>query len=172
MNLIAMIDFLGLPTLFFTHSATDLQHHGSPHVHSLPWLPNAPDIETINTSAETKPQLIEFIDSIIGTINPAIDIDGYNQNSAPMPQTNPHICNISYNVENYEQDLVHLIATCQPHTRCSPAYCLRTKNGQQVCHFGYLKPLQRETVINEEYNDIEVLTKRNDILINNFNHVQ
>ena len=192
MNLIAMIDFLGLPILFFTHSAADLQwpelaslicpdtqesiharreavalnpavadwffyerirlfmktfyidflgcsdywmrfewqHRGSPHVHGLAWLHNAPDVEMIKTSAECKLQVIQFIDNTISTINPAIDIDGSNQTNAPMPQTNPHICNVSYNdVEDYEQDLIHLIATCQRHTRCSAAYCLRTNNG-------------------------------------------
>ena len=110
-RLISMVDTLGLPTLFFTHSAADLhwpelahlicpahpedknarshaviqnpaiadwffwqrvqqfmkyfyqdvlgvkdywlrfeyQHRGSPHVHGLAWLPNAPDIERLFT---------------------------------------------------------------------------------------------------------------------------
>ena len=149
------------------------QHCGSPHVHGLAWLPNAPDVETIKTSAESKAQLIQFIDTIISTINPAFDMDGSNQINAPMPQTNPHICNLSYSdIEDYEQDLVLLIATCQRHTRSSTAYCLRTKNDQQSCRFGYPKPLRVETEITEGNNDIEVLTKRNDDLINNFNPVQ
>ena len=105
----------------------------------------------IKTSGESKLRVIQFIDNIIGTINPAIDMDGSNQTNAPMPQTNPNICNVSYNdVEDYEQDLIHLVATCQRHTRYSTTYCLRTNNGQQSCHFGYPKPLQGETVITEE----------------------
>ena len=69
-------------------------------------------------------------------------MDGSNQINAPMPQTNLHICNLSYNdIEDYEQDLIQLIAACQCHTRCSTAYCLKTKNGQQSCRFGYPKPL-------------------------------
>ena len=149
------------------------QYRGSPHVHGFAWLLIAPDVEMIKTSAESKLRFIQFIDNTISAINPAIDMDGSNQTNAPMPQTNPHICNVSYNdVEDYEQDLTHLIATCQHHTRCSAAYCLRTSYGQQSCRFGYPKPLQGETVITEENNDIEVLTNKNDSLINNFNLVQ
>ena len=95
-RLISMVDTLGLPTIFFTHSAADLQwpdlarlicpedpsdsaarlkavnenpaiadwyfyhriqkfldvfyvgeHRGSPHVHGVAWLPNAPDVEQL-----------------------------------------------------------------------------------------------------------------------------
>ena len=67
------------------------QHRGSPHVHGLAWLLNAPDVEMIKTSAENKLRVIQFIDNIISTINPAIDMDGSNQTNAPMPQTNPHM---------------------------------------------------------------------------------
>ena len=135
-----MVDTLGLPTVFFTHSAADLpwpelaclicvddpesssarskavqenptiadwffyqcimklhfytgvfgatdywfhfkwQHHGSPHVHGLAWLPDAPDLEEVLSSS-----------------------------------------------------LSYLIATCQRHTCCSAAYCLHICDGQQKC---------------------------------------
>ena len=68
-----------------------------------------------------------------------------------------------------------LIATCQRHTRCSAAYCLRTKNGVQQCRFGYPKPLQPETaIVREEENNQEpvLITARNDGLINSYNLVQ
>lgn len=95
---------------------------------------------------------------------------------APPPLLDPHICNQSYlQVEDYQQDLNNLIATCQRHTRCSAAYCLRTKNGRQQCRFNYPKSLQAETVIerDEENNDEPtVITARNDGLINSHNPVQ
>ena len=44
--------------------------------------------------------------------------------------TEPHICNEKYSdVTDFNQDLQRLVATCQRHTRCSPLYCLKTKNG-------------------------------------------
>ena len=75
-------------------------------------------------------------------------------------------------VQNFEEDLSDLIATCQRHTCCSAAYCLRTRNGQQKCRFGYPKPLQPETSLVTDDGDPVVLTARNDGLINSYNPLQ
>ena len=239
-HLIAMVDTLGLPTVFFTHSAADLQwpelarlicpedpdsssarnkavqenpaiadwffyhrivkfidafytgvlgasdywfrfewqHRGSPHVHGLAWLPDAPDVEQVHadseeTSTAAKEALLQYVDKIVSTTNPAVLPDGSNVDEAPPPKTNPHICNQPYSeVEDFDQDLADLIATCQRHTRCSAAYCLHTRNGQQKCRFGYPKPLQPETALVMEDEDPVLLTARNDGLINSFNPVQ
>ena len=168
-----MIDTLGMPTIFFTHTAADLQwpelarliccttadqgvsqreavvqnpaladwlfyfrvqkfieyfyiqilhvsnywlryewqHRGSPHIHGLAWLPNAPDVQQIlslpgiqNTNKE---DLIKFIDGLISTCNPAVLPDGSNLNNAPPPKVNPHICSLPYlEVEDHQQDLI------------------------------------------------------------------
>ena len=260
-----MVDTLGLPTVFFTHSAADLQwpelarlicpddpdsstsrskalmenpaiadrffyhrihkfidifykgvlgasdywmrfewqHRGSPHVHGLAWLEDAPNVETIfsatsdreaNTPNAThdpsgsedstlhaaKQQLIEYINRTVSTINPAVLPDGSNVADAPLPKTNPHICTKPYSeVVDYHQDLADLIATCQRHTRCSAAYCLRTHNGVQKCRFGYPKPLQPQTAVlmgdnlnSDEDKEPVIITARNDGLLNSFNPVQ
>ena len=238
-RLISMVDTLGLPTLFFTHSAADLhwpelahlicpahpedknarshaviqnpaiadwffcqrvqqfmkyfyqdvlgvkdywlrfeyQHRGSPHVHGLAWLPNAPDIERLFTDP-TVPEVdrqkaIRFIDSLVSTTNPAVLPDGSNFRDAPFPQTCPHVCNRAFaDVGDYALDLQELIATCQRHTKCSTAYCLKTKNGQQVCRFGYPQALVKETTVTVVNQDTELETARNDALINSYNPVQ
>ena len=109
---------------------------------------------------------------VVTTINPAVAPDGSNVDDAPHPVTQPHICNKSYlDVEDRHEDLSQLIATCQRHTRCSEAYCLRTRHGKQACRFGYPKPLQPETVIVTE-DEPTLLTARNDGMINSFNPVQ
>ena len=123
------------------------QHRGSPHVHGLAWLSGAPDVEQIVADgADTaKEELIRYVDKIVTTLNPAILPDGSN---APTPKTNPHICNKHYDrIEDFNQDLADLVATCQRHTRCSAAYCLCTRDGQQKCRFSYPKPLQPETTL-------------------------
>ena len=147
-----MVDTLGLPTIFFTHSAADLQwpelahlicpddpdsrescakavienpaiadwffyhrveefiksynvrvlsatdywmqfewlHRGSPHVHGLAWLPDAPDVEQLLSSPDTfeavKKEIISFVDSIVTTCNSAVLPDGSNVDHAPAPK--------------------------------------------------------------------------------------
>ena len=94
------------------------------------------------------------MDSIISTTNPAVQPDGSDVDSAPPARVSPHICNQPYaGIEDFNQDLIDLVATCQRHTRCSAAYCLRTTHGQQKCRFGYPKPLQPETTIVTEDGD-------------------
>ena len=199
-RLITMIDTLGLPTVFFTHSAADLQwpelaqltcpddptnstrrsqalcdnlavadwffyhmiqlflrhfnvdvlgvtdywfrfewqHRGSHHVQGLAWLPDAPDVQRMLAAVAARQQVTRFIDSIVSTTNPGILPDGSNAADALPPQSNPHVCNKRFvDVIDYEEDLRKLIATCQRHTTCSPAYCLRTKHGKQSCRFNY-----------------------------------
>ena len=169
-RLISMVDTLGLPTVFFTLSAADLQwpelakllnvenhgnsaarskavvenpcltnwffyhrvlnfmdafyinllkakeywlrfeyqHRGSPHVHGVVWLSDAPDVQSILTVEDQSSQedLIRYIDKIVSTMNPAILRDGSNVSDAPQPRVNPHICNKLYtDVEDHQEDL-------------------------------------------------------------------
>ena len=238
-RLLSMVDTLGLPTIFFTHSAADLQwpelarlicpdnpssrssrtkavidnpaisdwffyyrvvefikayyegvlgvtdywlrfewqHRGSPHVHGLAWLPNAPDVEQLLSSPENVPaplkeEITKYADGLVSTINPAVLPDGSNIDEAPAPKIDPHVCNQLYeDVQDFDKDLADLVATCQRHTRCSAAYCLRTRNGRQECRFGYPKPLQPHTDIAME-EEPTILTARNDGMVNSFNPVQ
>ncbi len=237
-RLISMVDTLGLPTMFFTHSAADLQwpelahlicpedpdnpsarikavnenpaiadwffchrvqkfldafylgvlkatdywmrfewqHRGSPHVHGVAWLPNAPDVEQLLTSADAPESLGEeiilYADRTVTTLNPAQSSTADSDTQWPLPVTNPHVCNKSYlDIQDHHQDLCELVATCQRHTRCSEAYCLRTRHGHQECRFGYPKPLQPDTTIVAD-PEPTLLTARNDGMINSFNPVQ
>ena len=154
------------------------QYCGSPHVHGLAWLPNAPDVENLLSSSpdlveSTKEKIIEYADKIISTFNPAVLPDGSNVDEAPPAKVDPHICNKSYSqVTDFEEDLTDLIATCQRHTRCSESYCLRTRNGKQECRFGFPRDLQAQTTINMTEEEPVVLTARNDEMLNSFNPIQ
>ncbi len=236
-RLIAMVDTLGLPTVFFTHSAADLhwpelahlicpdnpdsrpcrntallenpaiadwffhhhihkfveafyvgvlgatdywlrfewQHRGSLHVHGLAWLKVAPDVEAILASHEdgSEEGLVQYVDRIVTKVNPAVQPDGSNIDDAPAPKTGPHICNQPYaDVQDFDQDLADLVATCQRRTRCSAAYCMRTRDGKQQCRFGYPKPLQPDTALVTEDDEPLLLTARNDGFVNSYNPVQ
>ena len=141
----------------------------------MAWLRNAPNVEAIMNDADMsqKEVLIRYVDNLVSTWNPAVLPDGSNLHSAPHPRIDPHICSVPYTeVTDHHQDLNDLIATCQCHTRCSASYCLRNVNGQQVCHFGYPQQLQSETTVNTENEQHEILTARNDSLINSYNSIQ
>ena len=232
-----MVDTLGLPTIFFTHSAADLhwpeltqltspengysrsnqnealienpatsdwffyhkieefiktfyvgilgatdywlrfewQHRGSPHVHGLAWLPNAPDVDQLvcpETSESVKQQVIQYANTLLSTMNPGVSIDGSNINDTPPAKTDPHICAKPYTqVTDFSEDLKDHVATCQRHTRCSEAYCLRKSNGKQLCRFGYPKPMQPHTTVLTS-DQPTLLTARNDGLLNSYYPIQ
>jgi len=238
----SMVDKLGLPTVFFTHSAADgqwpelarlicpsnkdssssrstavtenpaiadwffyhriskfvdvfytdilgasdywfrfeWQHRGSPHVHGIAWFADAPNVEQLLASQEDSDllgaleEITTYVDGMISTMNPAIALDGSNAEHAPLPQTKPHVCSKSYtDITDYNLDLIELIATCQRHTRCSAAYCLKKKKGKQECRFGYPKPMQPvTTIVSTEEGEPEVFTARNDRLLNSYNPLQ
>ena len=141
-----MVDTLGLPTVFLTHSAADLQwpelanlicpdnpesrskrsealvvnpavadwffyqrirlflkdfyedvlgvkdywlrfewqHRGSPHVHGLAWLSDAPSVDQgVVQEASMQQQIAQYVDKIVSTVNPAILEDGSNASMPP-----------------------------------------------------------------------------------------
>ena len=117
---------------------------------------------------------MQHVNSVVTTINPAILPDGSNISEAPCAQIDPHICNKAYkDIVDFDEDLAQLVATCQRHTRCSSAYCLRESNGKQQCRFGYPKDIQLETNLElAEDGEIKLTTARNDPLMNSYNPLQ
>lgn len=97
-------------------------------LHSLTWLSDVPDVEQ-DLATQISPLCLQRKTSFRSTINPAILPDGSSVDV--LRKTNPHI--LDSEMEDFSQDLADLIATCQRHTRCSAAYCLRTHNGQPKC---------------------------------------
>ena len=181
-----MVDTLGLPTIFFTHSVADLQW---PELARLT-CPEDPESRSSRTTAiiEILPLLtssskkskvlllvfwmLQITGYILSGSNEVVPVfmvwHGYQMlkcschslttpmqprnrlrsmqialcqhgiqrfyQTKQMHQAQQLIRNQAYTeVENYEQDLANLIATCQRHTHCSAAYCLRTKNRHQQC---------------------------------------
>ena len=92
----------------------------SPHVHGLAWLPDTPDVEKRcdDASEVLHTEIITHSDQLVSTTNPALLPDGSNVADAPAPKVDPHICNKAYwDIQDFDQDLADLVATCQRHTR-------------------------------------------------------
>jgi len=113
---------------------------------------------------EEKNKVIQYLDSIVTTINPNIN--------AAIPQRHP--CQKESNEINDDlQDYVELINKLQRHTRCSTSYCIRSKDGQQVCRFGYPKDINDHSFVREDkQGQPELVTSRNDPYINPHNRIQ
>ena len=114
----------------------------------LDWFPDAHDVEQLlhlqdDDAHAAQEDITQFMDRLVNIINTTVPPDGSNAESAPPPQTHSNICNQAYTkVTDFNQDLAALVATCQHQIRSSAAYCLCIRGGQEVCHFGYPKPLQ------------------------------
>ena len=168
------VDILGAFDYWFRF---EWQHQGSPHIHGMAWLSGAPNAESIialpDSDVEQKEELIRYVDSLISTSNPVVLPDGSNLQDIPHQRIDPHVCSIPYcEVTDHLQDLTDLIATCQRHTWCSSNYCLRNINGEQVCRFGYPHSLQSNMPIHADNGKHDILTARNDTLINSYNSIQ
>ena len=60
---------------------------------SLAWFPDAPDVERVLASTDSsdaaKQELLQYVDRIVTTVNPAILPDRSNADAAPPPKTDP-----------------------------------------------------------------------------------
>ena len=166
-RLTAMIDTLGIPTIFITHSAADMQcpelanlicakpddrksrsdavianpaiadcffyerikqfmkhfyvgilnvldywirfewqHRGSPHVHGLAWLKDAPDVGKLHDPATTQHErnnILHYIDSLVSTMNPALAAQDTDFRQAPAAQK----IHISVTIPTLKQDRIY-----------------------------------------------------------------
>src|SRR6266496_410904 len=108
--------------------------------------------------------VVEYLDSPVTTMNPGVD--------ANIPDRHP--CQKHHGeLHDDLQDYIDLINKLQRHTRCSPSYCLRVKNNQQNCQFGFPKDAVKKSFIREnDRSEPELITARNDPLTNPHNRLQ
>lgn len=138
----------------------EYQNRGSPHIHGVAWLPDAPDVRNLSTD-EDKEKARLYFDNLITCINPDISF---------MPSL-VHPCSKSLSdVVNLDEDLIELINHVQRHTKCSKFYCLKfdKKTKTVKCRFGFPKDLLSETTITEINGILDILFARNDALLNKF----
>ena len=121
-----------------------------------------------------KQKVVEYVDWLVTTINEAMPQEHW-QLPTPHPCTQQLTAVAEQHLDSDYHDLVNAV---ERHTRCSAAYCLRKKHGQQeaTCRFNYPRPEQQSTDIEfEQLPDgtvrATVITKRNDLRVNSHNRV-
>ncbi|KAJ1524609.1 hypothetical protein ONE63_011093 [Megalurothrips usitatus] len=187
-ELLEMIEQLGMPTVFFTVSAADFhwpglfkllcpeedlstisekkradliieyQHRGSPHVHGLLWLKNAPDITDLSKkSDEDIGKIIEYFDTLISSTNPNVN----------APPAVIHPCRIELeDIIDLKKDLAELLNRVQRHTKCTEGYCIKNTG----CRFKFPKEMREFSEIQFKGNgEPEFVPKRNDERLNKYN---
>jgi len=191
-RLISMVDTLGMPTIFFTHSAADLhwpdlhrlsetqnstqnsdlienpaladwlfyyrfqkfidvfyrqmlgavdfwyrfewQHRGSPHVHGIAWLRDAPNVEKtlLDGDASQRRQLIQFIHSVVCTYNPALQPDGTDLETAPQASIKQKLLINSIGERDFSaQETCHLLLQL-PMFKASRDFVVLTLDGSRL----------------------------------------
>ncbi|KAK3917404.1 ATP-dependent DNA helicase RRM3 [Frankliniella fusca] len=141
----------------------EYQHRGSPHVHGVLWLSDAPDVLKLNSmSSEELEEIVKYYDNLICTIHPDVN----------CPPAVLHPCRTFLSeAVNMRTDLAELLNKVQRHS-CSSSYCIRKnkKTGVTECRFKF--PFEMETVSQLKLNEsgsYELLTARNDELLNKYN---
>ena len=142
----------------------EYQHRGSPHVHGLVWLRDAPSLEHLEDESRRQ-NVIAYIDSHVSTQHPV----GRDN----MWDIRGHPSAVKYaDVEDRQRDLAELTSFCLIH-RCRRGTCLKTVNGREQCRFGYPKDLiATTTLVTGENGTVTVNTKRNDPLVNSHSVTQ
>jgi len=137
---------------------------GSPHLHGLFWLKNAPDITKFKDANEDeKKRITKFVDDLVTAVDPEPNCS----------LSEKHSCEVLFeDVENVETDLAQLLKKVQRHS-CSRAYCKRfdEKSKKTICRFHFpvdLRPCS-ELKLNEDTSEIEFFPERNDTQLNKFN---
>ncbi|XP_054257274.1 uncharacterized protein LOC128982231 [Macrosteles quadrilineatus] len=140
------------------------QHRGSPHIHMLLWLKDAPDVTRLSQMTEEElNQVVGYFDNLICTMNPGLN--------TPLAEIHPCRKRL-LEVEDRQVDLSELVNKVQRHTRCSTSYCLRKnkRTNQLECRYKFPFDLSDIThVYTNEKGVMELVTKRNDALLNKYN---
>ena len=123
--------------------------------------------QVIQEGNEAKAAVLQYCDWLVTTDNN--DIPGAGDPSHPPK----HPCSLRHSeIEDHNADYHDLVNAVERHTRCSAAYCLRSKQGQLAeCRFKYPRPTQEESTLTfERLSDGSIrgtlTTRRNDPRIN------
>ncbi len=126
----------------------------------------------IEEGAKAKAAALKYANWLVTTSN-----DNVPDSTWSLPV--PHPCAVKFqHIADVNTDYHDLVNSVQRHTRCSAAYCLRRKPGQQdqQCRFDYPRPLQERSTLEFERLDSGIIratlrTHRNDPRVNSHNRV-
>lgn len=137
---------------------------GSPHVHGVLWLGDAPDVSNLASASQEELQKVaKYFDNLVTAV----------VSSHEESHDKSHPCRKMLNdIQDSQKDLAILLKTVQMHTKCKQGYCLRKhkQSGKYECRFKFPKTLEPQAKIEKnEANDVEFVPARNHPNVNKFN---
>ncbi|XP_046145856.1 uncharacterized protein LOC123989199 [Osmia bicornis bicornis] len=140
----------------------EYQHRGSPHIHAILWLENAPDVRTFDYCFQEEIETHKkFYDSLTSAMNPLINEPPAEVHPSRLKHTELQL----YDTHQLSQ----LLNRVQRHTNHS-RYCLKSNRRVQTCRFNFPKPLQDVSTLQKDEKGIWQYTpRRNDALLNDHN---
>ncbi|KAK3932948.1 Nucleoprotein [Frankliniella fusca] len=131
----------------------EYQHRGSPHMHGVLWMENAPDVTDMEHKSEkTCKKLLNIsLFTPIWINHPVLSIHAKKKKLI--------------DIHNLDGDLAEILNRVQRHTICSKQYCIRQskKDKTMKCRFKFPQDYQEEAKLTfDEQQNVEFLPKRND----------
>ncbi|GMF66045.1 unnamed protein product [Phytophthora lilii] len=127
----------------------EFQHRGSPHIHALLWVKDAPDVLKLSESDTGRTILANYVDSIISV--GAKDVMELKTCTCPtcLLENNESLDIISARPPKADSvarqcDLSRLVYRLQQHVCVSGSSCRKQSN---ICRFGYPKATREKTEI-------------------------
>ena len=139
------------------------QFRGSPHIHGILWLSDAPLLNYNNLSQEEIQTMCSYFDNFCFAINPRHDIG----------LSHPSRENFSdINKNELMNDLIYLLNRLQRHT-VHGKHCMRYKYKSKdfTCRFNFPQPLREKSSIDNSDGYLRYHPKRNDPLLQRYNPV-
>lgn len=140
------------------------QHRGSPHIHGVLWLADAPDTSDIDSLNDAeRSAIVQYFDGLISATIGSLE-------SIP-PFENP--CRSRYSDLTDEQrlrDVDRILSAVQRHSRCGQ-YCQRRRRGSRnfECRYKFPMECEDESSLRKVDGDWKFIPKRNDALLQRHN---
>lgn len=143
-------------------SRFEWQHRGSPHIHSVIWIEDAPDVRTFDSATPAELQdHVQFYDRLVSAMNPNV--------AEPPAERHPSRVWGNEVRLNDETQFAQLLNRVQRHTNHGPT-CLKGPVGRQTCRFNYPKQINSSSKLEKDDKGIwQFIPKRNDCLLNDHN---
>lgn len=145
------------------------QERGSPHIHGLLWIKDAPNVVELSESESVRTELAEYVDQFISVSSRPRECDGSclsTQQNDILTRRPPQLDDVS----STECALAAVVQRVQQHRFYEGAPCRRNN----ACRFGFPKPVQKSTSVTVDRAGngalrVNVNCMREDSNTNNYN---